>query len=293
MLDELTRTPFFLSEVTSIFEAGAPIPSTKLGVLEAVTRLVEQSDQHRNHLQSPPLGGRAKDYLGELATRMTAQNAVSITEEKARPAVAAVGNLLKEAGQIGAPPDPVSVLATLCSHHVLERQDYPEVAFRFEHQQFQEFYAAIDISRQLFALLPTPDPQKQLEFTKSFVNEPAWAEPLRLLADDIGGRSAGTEGARAIQAGTLLVTMALTVDPVFAAELARLCGPHVWKEVRAAVGERLRSLYASADKNYKNSALAGMLASGSTDFKDIIEPILSSGDQQAILGTFRAARIRP
>ena len=36
-LDELTRTPFFLSEVSSIFEAGATIPSTKMGVLEAVT----------------------------------------------------------------------------------------------------------------------------------------------------------------------------------------------------------------------------------------------------------------
>ena len=287
MLDELTRTPFFLSEVTSIFEAGATIPSTRIGVLEAVTRLVEQSDQHRNHLQQASLSGLAKDYLGALATRMTAQNAVSIADEKARPAVAAVGNLLKEAGQIGAPPDPVSVLATLCAHHVLERQDYPAVAFRFEHQQFQEFYAAVDVGKQLFALVPKPDPHKQLEFTKSSVNEPAWAEPLRLIADDIGGRSAGTEGASAIQVGTLLVTMALTVDPVFAAELARLCGPHVWKEVRAAVGERLRALYASADKNYKASAIAGMLASGSDDFKDIIEPILAGDDQQAALGTYR------
>ena len=30
-----------------------------------------------------------------------------------------------------------------------------------------------------------------------------------------------------------------------------------------------------------------MLASGSDDFKDIIEPILSCGDQQAALGTYR------
>ena len=177
VLDDLTRTPFFLSEVTSIFEAGGAIPSTKIGVLEAVTRLVEQSDQHRNHLQQPPLAGRARDYLGELATRMTVQGTVSISEEKARPAVAAVGNLLKDAGQIGAEPDPGGVLGTLCAHHVLERQDYPEVTFRFEHQQFQEFYAAVGIGKKLFDLPPGAEQHKSLDFTKSYVNEPAWAEP--------------------------------------------------------------------------------------------------------------------
>jgi hypothetical protein len=287
VLDDLTRTPFFLSEVTSIFEAGGAIPSTKIGVLEAVTRLVEQSDQHRNYLQQPPLAGRARDYLGELATRMTAQGTVRILEERARPAVAAVGNLLKDAGQIGAEPDPGGVLGTLCAHHVLERQDYPEVAFRFEHQQFQEFYAAVGIAKKLFDLPLGAERHKSVEFTKSYVNEPAWTEPLRLLADDIRGRSGAADGARAIQAGTLLVTMALSVDPVFAAELARLCGAHVWKEVRKAVGERLRSLFAYPDPNYRNCALAGMLASGSDDFKDIIEPILSSDDEQAALGTYR------
>ena len=33
LLDELTRTPFTLSEVASLFEAGAEISSTKIGVL--------------------------------------------------------------------------------------------------------------------------------------------------------------------------------------------------------------------------------------------------------------------
>ena len=157
---------------------------------------------------------------------MTAQNAISISEEKARLAATAATNRLKEAGQIAAVPEPGTVLAMLCAHHVLERQDYPEVEFRFEHQQFQEFYAAAGLRKQLFDLLTVPDEQKKLDFTKSFVNEPAWAELLRLLADNIQGRSEGADGARSIQAGTLLVAMALTVDPVFAAELARLCGPH-------------------------------------------------------------------
>ena len=287
VLDDLTRTPFFLSEVTSLFEAGAPIPSTKVGVLAAVTRLVERSGEHRNHLQQPPLAGRAGDYLGELATRMTAQGGVSISEEKARAAATVAGTALKNSGQIATVPDPSSVLGTLYAHHVLERQDYPEVAFRFEHQQFQEFYATIGIGKHLFEVLPEADDEKRREFTKLYVNEPAWAEPLRLLADDIRGRSGGTNGTRAIEAGTLLVMMALSVDPVFAAELAGLCGPHVWKQVRTAVSDRLRSLYAASDASWRHCALAGMLASGSDDFKDIIEPLVSSDDQQTALGTYR------
>jgi hypothetical protein len=94
-------------------------------------------------------------------------------------------------------------------------------------------------------------------------------------------------GTRAIEAGTLLVMMALNVDPVFAAELAGLCGPHVWKQVRTAVSDRLRSLYAASDASWRKCALAGMLASGSDDFKDIIEPLVSSDDQQVALGTYR------
>src|SRR6266568_2895929 len=54
-LDELTRTPFTLSEVASLFEAGAEIPSTKLGVLAQVLRLQEQRDEHRSALQAAPI----------------------------------------------------------------------------------------------------------------------------------------------------------------------------------------------------------------------------------------------
>ena len=61
VLDELTRTPFILSEVASLFEAGVPIPDTKIGVLGAVIELQERGE-HRNALQAAPLFGRAGDY---------------------------------------------------------------------------------------------------------------------------------------------------------------------------------------------------------------------------------------
>ena len=55
VLDELTRTPFILSEVVSIFERGVPVPATKMGVLDAVIRLLEEAPEHSNELQVAPL----------------------------------------------------------------------------------------------------------------------------------------------------------------------------------------------------------------------------------------------
>jgi hypothetical protein len=54
--DELTRSPFILSEVVSLFEAGADIPHTKMGVLAAVIQLQETGD-HRNSLHIAPIWG--------------------------------------------------------------------------------------------------------------------------------------------------------------------------------------------------------------------------------------------
>lgn len=150
-LEELTRTPFILSEVASLFEADATIPSTKIGVLSQVLRLQELRDEHRNALQTGPIFGRQTDYLKALATEMTRSGAVTSSEAEARAVSAGVARELLSRGQIE-PVGPPAVLATLTAHHVLERVDYPQTAFLFEHQQLQEYYAALDVRAQLLDL---------------------------------------------------------------------------------------------------------------------------------------------
>ena len=285
-LDELTRTPFILSEVASLFEAGAEIPSTKIGVLAQVLRLQEQRDEHRNALQAAPIFGRQTDYLKALATEMTRRGAVALPEADARAVVAAVARELADRGQIepvGAP----AVLATLTAHHVLERVDYPQTAFQFEHQQLQEYYAALDVRARLLDLRDD-DRDATGRFTADYVNDPAWAEPLRMIAETFAEQTGdGETDKRNTRAGGKLVEMALAVDPVFAGELAQLCGAAVWNEVRAAVGERFRGVYAIRDGSYRQYALAAMLATGADDFSDIIVPLLSGQDQQTRLRTYR------
>jgi len=288
VLDDLCRTPLILSEVTTLSKSGVPIPSTKVGVLSAVMQLVDGADDHRAHLQRPPLMGRASDYLAELAVQMTRQGDVRILEEEARVVCHAVSSRLKDGGQIATLPEPASVLNTLCAHHVLERLDYPSIAFRFEHQQFQEFYATSTLRRELWDVVAEGKPEKASGFAEQYVNWPIWEEPLRMVAEGIATRSTDPAvEAEALQAGRQLVEMALPIDPIFAAELSRLCGAAVWQEIRGKVGACLRTWYGIGNEHHRHCALAGMLASGADEFGDVLLPLLTSDDQQVRLRTYR------
>jgi nucleoside phosphorylase len=289
VLDALTRTPLVLSEVTTIFLSGSAIPTTRMGVLGAVMHLLEQSEEHRAYLKLPPLVGHAQDYLAALSIQMTMRDDTRITEKEARAIVNSVTLRLRDDGQIATLPEPASVLNTLCSHHILEIPDYPSDAFRFVHQQFQEFYSALFLKRELWALIQDDNQERRREFTKQYVNSPAWEVPFRMLAEEIGTLDASKPVEDAtVKAGKLLIEMALSVDPVFAGELSRLCGNLVWERVRTIVGERLQRWYGVADEHHKQCALAGMLATGSDDFIDIILPLLTSHDKQVRLRTYRA-----
>ena len=287
VLDELTRTPLILSEVTALFGAGKPIPNTKMGILDAATKLHEQSQEHAGHLAVAPLGGRAPQYLTALAMALKEEGAVTMSEHAARGVVSKVSARLNQEGQIATVPEPLAVIASLTAHHVLER--VPSAADRvgFEHQQYQEFYVASELAGCIREVAAKGTKQEILEFTKKYINEPTWAEPLRMVAEEIGAATSETlEDAGAINAGALLVGRAVDCDPVFGGELAFLCGNSVWKEVAGDTSKRLRGLY-EAGGHHREVALTGMLATGSDEFTDIILPLFSSSDQQVRLSTYR------
>lgn len=288
-LDELTRTPLILREVTKIFEAGRALPTTKVGVLQSVTQLLEDVPEHRNELQRPPLSGSAAHYLSALAVQMTGLGEVTISETEARKVCSVVSRQLVAEDQLTQVAEPAAVLDALCARHVLERADYPAVAFRFEHQQFQEFYAALSLERELKAVTGSSD--RRADFVRGYVNVMAWDEPLRMVAEKIGADAANIGAAReGLNRGRALIEMALGVDPIFAADLARLGGSGLWAVVRDGAGLRLRDWYAVDDVHHRQCALAGMFATGSTDFSDIIVPLLTDTDEHIRLEAYRTAR---
>jgi hypothetical protein len=286
-LDQLTRTPMILAAVVTLFLSGRPIPKTRLGVLEAVVQLMEMAGEHHGHLQRAPLLGHSGRYLIELAAQATAKGAVMLTDSDARGAVAGVSKALQAESQITGPPEPAAVLSVLCDHHIIERVD--SAAFKFQHQQFQEFYSAQLLKRELSSLVESDNPTARRQFTRDYINRPAWEEPLRMLAEEVGqyGLEHG-EDPEIIAKARCLIEMTLDVDPVFAADLSRLCGAKAWREVGPLVSKRLRAWYADADDHHRLCALGAMLASGSKDFADVILPLLTNDDEQVRLRTYRA-----
>jgi len=140
---------------------------------------------------------------------------VYVDNDEARPLVLRVAQSLHDAHQITNLPSPNDVLATLCYHHVLERVEYPAVSFRLSHQQFQELYAAIDLKNQLLKLAGRNDDAARRDFTATYVNAPAWTEPLRMVAQTIGTQvDAAAADQREVRGGCALVEMAATVDLV-------------------------------------------------------------------------------
>lgn len=183
-LDELTRIPLILSEVTMIFQAGQTVPATKVGVLDATLSLLEQKSEHQSALRTAPLLGHARHYLGALALHMGRRSEVTMLEPDARATLHGLSEQLRAEGQISTIPEPASLLNVLCAHHILERREYPSVAYRFEHQQFQEFFAALMLKERLAECMR--DPSQRGIFVSTYIDEPAWDEPLQMIAEEIG-----------------------------------------------------------------------------------------------------------
>jgi hypothetical protein len=293
VLDALTRTPLILAEVVTIFRSGSPLPTSRIGVLGAVMRLIESSDEHRPQLQAAPLFSKAQHYLTELATQMTARGEVEITEESARGVVQSVATALRGNNQIAVEPDCGTILHALCAHHVLERLDYPSVRFRFQHQQFQEYYAARFVADALANLRAGGDAAADRIFAASYINKPMWEEPLRMVAEEIRLGTEASDAARtdAIDSGVRLIRLTLRVDPIFAGDLSRLCGAAVWDVVRAEAGKVLRDWYALGEPHHCQLALAAMLAIGHDDFADILIPLLKAEDRETRINAYQAGDV--
>ena len=288
-LDELTRIPLILTAMLQLFSSSIEIPKTKLGVLNGVKKLIEESDEHRDHLNRAPLWSLSDRYLVFLAKELTKSGGVELTEETARELVSMISNDLKASGQISVVPEPADVLMELCSHSLLERSGGVTTSFRFQHQQYQELFAALALMQLLAEALHEADESRFHNLSISYLNLPHWEEAITLIADAIGDASmVFAFGVSATDVGQFLVEKSLSLDPIFSSDLAHRCGASVWERCSAAVGAILRDWHTVENIEHKRLALAGMFASGSDDFIDILQPLLTSEDQQVRLRTYSA-----
>lgn len=281
VLSELTKTPLILKHVVTLHMAELDIPDTKMGVLREVVLLIEHLENHRIALDSPPLSRKASVFLTDFGVFLTARGQTLIGETDAQDVVRQTLSGLNMDG------DPSAVLSELCAHHLLEPIGNAAPRFRFVHQRFQEFFAAQHLMNQLGTLVTPEGAAGAQRFALAYLNEPGWAEAAYMVADEIGRTLDKADNPDLLKRGVLLVELALTADAIFAAELARLCGPKVWPSVRAQMSKRLTELHASSIAAFRESGLAAMIATGSADFSGTLIPLLSGPDRHTHYETYR------
>jgi len=293
VLSEITKTPLILSEITKIYKSGERVPNTKTGVLWSVIESMEESEEHRTQIQSAPLYGRASKYLSEISAIMAQEGRTLLHSEKVNEVITSVNKKLLSDGQLTSLHDPKQVVDGLCAHHILVKSDYPFPSVHFLHQQFQELYATNNIKETLKILMKVKDEELINHFQKNILNKPAWGESLKLLAEEIGEEIRGNKNSRSdeidpLELGTNLVKWCIPVDPIFSAELSRICGSDVRDATKESLEPIFRKWYDLSDESHKSCSLAGMFATGSDIFSDIIWSLIENTDQQIRLKTYRA-----
>ena len=299
VLDDLTLTPLFLSEVVSIAAAGKEIPRTKMGILREVVHLPEADPTHHGALESAPLSGQADNFLTALASWMTVNGQTQALESEALGVMNKRLRQMLEAGDTDAAATGQQVLGALVDHHVLERIDYPAAAYRFEHQQMQEYYAAEFARQELLGLVTAVDRNESLDviatketgknFQRDRVNQSSWSEPLCMVAGDRAGEPASSGSERhLIRAKALLVLLAIDVDIIFAAELFGLSGAAVQALVAEKLVSAIRQLWNGSEEHTRSRALEAMVATGSELFKNDLLPLLRGESEHSRFDVYRS-----
>lgn len=274
VLHDLTLTPLFLSEVVELQILGKPVPETRSGILRAILDAMDHLPQHQAALAAKPLFGQAREYLAGIAGAMTSTYGTRLDEGEARKAVSEIAGELCHRQLIGELPEQALILSALAAHHCLERVDYPSSSYRFGHQQFQEYLASEHLAAKFTAYISAPTAEARTELLASYVNKPVWAEAFRMLFERLAAESQdGAQADAAIATATEILRMALSVDPIFASELAFIAGDFIWPKVKAEFGHTLRGWFAMESHHHKECAVEAMLATGSDDFADILTPI--------------------
>jgi len=287
-LDEITRTPLFLSAIIKVAQRRRELPATRYGILSEMIEDAEGQFEHKNALLGSPLYGSHRKYLINIAFKMTENGGAILSEEEARKVITDTGKNLQLNGLINKLPEPTQVLDILCDHHLLVKIVSSESAFCFVHQQFQEWFTSEYLDKWIIDLTKSESPERIFEFRARIINQPVWQEALFLLSEHYRSRINHVQkNLECIAYGAKLVYWSMDIDPIFSGHIVSICGEEVWKEVKKPLSSLLRSWYSLPEEEHKECALSGMFATGMPDFGDIIWPLLESEDQQVRLGTYR------
>jgi hypothetical protein len=278
---QLIATPLYLSALLAGGAAGAR-PTTKEGLLRLFVEKHERASEHAEALNASLLGCHTP-VLRALANRMMTTS-TTINEADARRVVTGVMKGLRDDGQIVGQPEPLEVLNALAGHHVLTRSGSRNPTFSFQHQQFQEWFGSYEVEG-LMRRSAGGESAAREQLRSDVLDQPAWEESVLFAAERL---SRENNGDRAVADA---VRLALTIDPMLAAEMIFRSAPRVWD----AVGKDMQGFVQRWHKPDKvDRAVRFMIMTGRPEFAPLVWPLAASDQTRDQLPTLRTApRFRP
>jgi hypothetical protein len=274
---ELVTTPLYLTALLSLPD-GQPFPRTKEEVLRRFVEAHERQAQHIEPLNAVTHGLQRVFLNGLAVTAMRAAN-TSIPETNARRSVSQTDEFLVADGQLTIKPQPSDVLDALVSHHLLVRTGEP-VRYRFQHQQFQEWYVSHEVETTMLASAETAEALAKLR--AEILNLREWEESILFAIERM---ARGNE--RQQRACSVAIIAAFEVDPVLAAEMIYRATDAVWGQVSEPIQKLVRRWHTPGKLD---RAVRFMITSGRTEFRELVWPLITNEDDQKSLAALRAAR---
>lgn len=274
---ELVGNPLYLNALLTL-SRGVAFPETKEALLGIFVRHNETAPDRVERLRRDTLGHHAT-LLTCLATEANRSASTVIPSENANRAISRVLRQLFEDGQIGSPPSPRGIIDSLVDAHLLVRMPGVDAAISFQHQLFQEWYAAAEVE-EFMMKAARGDSEARRKLREDVLDQPSWEESVLFACDRLSRVDADGEHAVAIATDE-----ALSIDPLLAAKMLDRGSDAVWQRLRGRV---LRFIGRWHTPGVVDRAVRFMVASGKPEFSEYIWPLASSSDAQIQFAMFRA-----
>jgi hypothetical protein len=276
-LRELISIPLYLNALVR-HAPGGSLPTTKEELLRLFISEHEQTPENA-HIFRDQLQDAQREAITALAVDATAAANTAIKEDRSRRIVSQVSVRLLAEGQIAGPLHPTATIDLLVDHHVLVRSG-SERNILFQHQQFQEWFASIEVEHVLLAAA-AGDAAMAARLRIDILNVPSWEESILFACERIS---------RVDPAGSQIVVFAINaamlIDPMLAAEMVYRSAPDVWEHLRNSIVPFATYWHSNGKVD---RAIRFMVKTGKKDFAPQLWPFISTSDSQVYLPTLRAA----
>jgi hypothetical protein len=275
---ELIGIPLYLTSLLRGI-SGARFPQTKEEVLRLFVTQHEQGPEKAAILQKDLLGFHGDMLIG-LAIEANRVANTLISDTAAHRVITDIGSQLSTHGQLSGPPQPVTVIDVLVSGHLLIRAS-SGTGVSFQHQQFQEWYASLEVAR-VIRQTAQGNAQARTKLRTDILNWPTWEESVLFACERLSRENAA--GGQAVAAA---IHETLAIDPMLAAEMIFRSAPEVWTLVSTEATAFAARWHAAGKVD---RAARFMMTTGRPEFAPQIWPLISSEDSQVYLKALRSPR---